>query len=225
MDSEKTGGSLRAKIAAVCKVTGEEMWHGCRRTSFMFNDRKAWVVAPSVEPAEGIPWTWSFGDPEAFVKRMAVPELLKEGFHHVWIDLAGDDDAETAAAEAFHGFLAERLGFSAKANLIGAGSGGEAAIRFAAKATGKTARIYLDNPLFSGSAERASALAAAKIGVLLVYGEDDRKVPPAENAVPFAAEYKASGGEIEVHARAGWGHFPYGFDMDENKALRDFFTR
>ena len=45
------GMSLQAKIAKSCKITGSDVWYGYRRTKFNFNGRKAWVVEPSVAPA------------------------------------------------------------------------------------------------------------------------------------------------------------------------------
>ena len=222
MDAEKTGGSLRARIAAARGITGEDMWYGYRRTSLDFDGRKAWVVEPSIEPRTGNPWTWCVGDGEAFVERTAVPELLKEGYHHVWIDLAGCED-RSATMVRFRRFLVDELGFAPKAGLIGLGAGGEAAVRYAASSPEMADKIYLDNPVLNGAVRDAGRIAAAKIPVMLVYGEADAQAVPAKNAIPFAAALKAAGAAAQTVVRAGWGHFPYGFDVGETKRIVTFF--
>ena len=119
--SADNAAALRAKIAKTCKIEREDVWHGHSRIQFRFKGRMAWVVAPSVAPLDGTPWTWTMQWAEAFVERTGVPALLKSGFHHVTIDLYPTrmDDTGVAAAAEFQDFLVKELGFAPKANLIG----------------------------------------------------------------------------------------------------------
>ena len=255
MDAERTGGSLRAKIAARCKITGEDMWYGYRRTKFDFGGRAAWVVEPSVAPAAGTPWTWTMQWAEAFVDRTGVPDLLKHGFHHVTIDLFDTrmDEKGLAAAAEFQRFLVDDLGLAPKANLVGMSWGGFFSTRYAAAHPENVAKIYLDAPLlnFDGfgnpdygrigvwanrkpadgvwtadpemPVNKAAAIAAAKIPVLLVYGGADTVVPPAQNCKLFAARFKAAGGLLKEVPRGLFGHHPHGLDPDKTKPVVDFF--
>lgn len=144
-------GSLRMKIAAKCKVTGEDMWYGYRRTKFDFGGRAAWVVEPSVAPAAGMPWTWTMQWAEAFVDRTGVPDLLRRGFHHATIDLFDTrmDETGLKAAEVFQKFLTEELGFAPRANLVGMSWGGFFSMRYAATHPESVTKIYLDAPLLN----------------------------------------------------------------------------
>ena len=250
-------GSLRGKIAAKCRITGEDMWYGYRRTKFDFNGRAAWIVEPSVTPAEGIPWTWTIQWAEAFVDRTGVLDLLKRGFHHVTIDLFDTrmDEKGLAVAAEYQKFLVDDLGFAPKANLVGMSWGGFFSTRYAAAHPENVAKIYLDAPLlnFDGfgnpdsgrigvwanrkpadsvwmddpemPVNKAAAIAAAKIPVLLVYGGSDTVVPPAQNCKLFAARFKAAGGLLQEISRGLFGHHPHGLDPDKTKPIVDFFSR
>ena len=151
VDAERCGGSLRAKIAKAHQIVGEDMWYGYRRTKFDFDGHVAWVVEPSVAPAEGMPWTWTMQWAEAFVDRTGVLDLLKVGFHHVTIDLFKTrmDDQGVAAAAAFQKFLVDELGFAPKANLVGMSWGGFFSTRYAAAHPDNVGRIYYDAPLLT----------------------------------------------------------------------------
>lgn len=255
-EEPKAGGEsgLRAKIAAKCQVTGEDVWYGHRRTKFLFQNRKAWVVEPSVAAKPDNPWTWTMQWSEAFVDRTGVPELLKRGFHHATIDLYDTrmSDEGVAIAAAYQQFLVEELGFAPKARLIGMSWGGFFSTRYAAAHPENVGKIYYDAPLLnfekfghpdpdriagwasSMPAEgwandprmpvnMAGKLAAAKIPVLLIYGRDDRVVPPQYNCELFAKRFQEAGGEIKVVPRNLWGHHPHGLDPDKTAAIVDFF--
>ena len=157
--SADNAAALRAKIAKTCKIEREDVWHGHSRIQFRFKGRMAWVVAPSVAPLDGTPWTWTMQWAEAFVERTGVPALLKSGFHHVTIDLYPTrmDDTGIAAAAEFQDFLVKELGFAPKANLIGMSWGGFFSIRYAAAHPGNVRRIYLDAPLLSFQRFKAAA--------------------------------------------------------------------
>lgn len=157
--SADNAAALRAKIAKTCKIAREDVWYGHSRIQFRFKGRMAWVVAPSVAPAEGTPWTWTMQWATAFVERTGVPALLRSGFHHVTLDLYStrmDDDGVAAAAE-FQDFLTSELGFAPKANLIGMSWGGFFSVRYAAAHPGNVRRAYLDAPLLSFQGFKAAA--------------------------------------------------------------------
>ena len=253
MDAEREGKSLRAKIAKSCKITGEDMWYGYRRTKFEFKGRKAWVVEPSCTPKKGIPWTWTMQWAEAFVDRTGVPDLLAKGYHHVTLDVFDtrmDENGLKACAE-FQDFLVKELGFVKKCNLIGMSWGGFFSTRYAAAYPQNVRRIYLDAPLlnFDGfnvmsigpwansapadgkwtndprmPVNLAPQIVKGDIPVLLLYGGQDQTVPPASNAELFAARFKAAGGRIDVEKRGGFGHHPHGVDPNKTARIVNFVT-
>ena len=253
MDAEREGKSLRAKIAKSCKITGEDMWYGYRRTKFEFKGRKAWVVEPSCTPKKGIPWTWTMQWAEAFVDRTGVPDLLAKGYPHVTLDVFDtrmDENGLKACAE-FQDFLVKELGFVKKCNLIGMSWGGFFSTRYAAAYPQNVRRIYLDAPLLNFDGFNAMAIGPwaasapadgkwtadprmpvnlapqvvkGDIPVLLLYGGQDQTVPPASNAELFAARFKAAGGRIDVEKRGGFGHHPHGVDPNKTARIVNFVT-
>ena len=151
MDAERTGESIRGKIVKTRKIVAEDMWQGFRRTKFDFNGRTAWVVEPSRAPRAGVPWTWTMQWAEAFVDRTGVPDLLRQGFHHVTLeafDLRANDEGVAQFAE-FQKFLVSELGFAPKADLVGMSWGGFFSVRYAAAHPANVAKIYLDAPLLN----------------------------------------------------------------------------
>ena len=69
----------------------------------------------------------------------------------------------------------------------------------------------------------AETLAAYKVPLLLVYGDNDETVPSQFNSEPFAERFKAEGGKIDVRRENGRGHHPHGFPPEQIKTLVDFF--
>ena len=159
MDAERKGDSLRAKIAKACTITGEDMWHGYRRTKFDFKGHAAWVVEPSVAPCTGSPWLWCVQWPDTSIERMGTLDLLKAGFHYATIDLFDTrmDDAGVAAAAEFQSFLVKELGFAPKAYLVGISWGGFMAARYAAAKPANVAKLYLDGALLTFDGYRPPA--------------------------------------------------------------------
>ena len=145
------GSALRDRIAKGRKILKEESWQGFHRVEFDFGGHVASVVEPSAPAAEGRPWTWTIQWWHAFVDRTGVPDLLKRGFHHVWIDLFETrmNEEGLAAAAAYQDFLVKELGFAPKANLIGMSWGGFFSTRYAAAHPENVGRIYYDAPLLS----------------------------------------------------------------------------
>ena len=249
-----SGGELTAKIAAKYKVKAVDTWFEGRRTRFDFKGREAWVVEPpeGVAPAEGRPWTWTMQWRDAFVPRTGVPRLLKRGFHHATVEtFSRKMDAEGLRISAeFQRFLVEDLALAPKARLVGMSWGGFFSIRYASVNPDKVDRIYLDAPLlnFDGfpagqiapwklaegatgwsdnpemPVNRAKAVAAAGIPILLLYGGADKGVPPALNCELFAPRFKAAGGRIKVVCRKDFGHHPHGVDETDDTIV-DFMTK
>ena len=71
----------------------------------------------------------------------------------------------------------------------------------------------------------AETLAARKVPVLLVYGDNDETVPSQLNSEAFARRFKAAGGEIDVWRENGRGHHPHGFPPERINEIVDFFER
>ena len=72
----------------------------------------------------------------------------------------------------------------------------------------------------------AEKLAATGIPIFFVYGGQDDSCPPAINAVPFLAKYRAAGGEksLKVLYRSFFGHHPHGVELDD-PAIVNFFEK
>jgi pimeloyl-ACP methyl ester carboxylesterase len=59
---------------------------------------------------------------------------------------------------------------------------------------------------------KLAPLAAARIPLLVAYGDADRAVPANENSVPLVANYTNLGGPSELVVRPGADHHPHGVD-------------
>ena len=248
-NAEASATSIRKLIARQHRIISEEMWYGYRRTQFEFEGHNAWVVEPGIAAAEGRPWTWTTQWAEAYVDRTGVLDLLKEGYHHVTIDIfaeRGNDDA-TAVMAHFQDFLVKELGFCAKTRLVGMSWGGFISVRYATAYPQNVEKIYLDAPLLTFGKEfkgdigpwqepkkggwkkdsrmpvnMAERLAGTGIPVLLLYGGQDQTVNPDLNCRPFAEAFKAAGGDIKVIERGLFGHHPHGVDPDKTATITGF---
>jgi len=69
------------------------------------------------------------------------------------------------------------------------------------------ARDYRQMPL-----DRLAPIAALRVPLLLVLGEDDRVVPPDANGEELARRYRALGGPVTVWRKPGQGHHPHGLE-------------
>lgn len=252
--------SLKDKIASRYEVTGEDQWFGFHRILFDFEGHPAWVVEPpqgvtadAAGPAGARPWTWTVQWADAYVDRTGVLDLLREGWHHVTIDVYKyrADEQGLKVMAAFQNFLVKELGFSKQTNLIGMSWGGFFSTRYAANYPKNVRRIYLDAPLMVYRPEAgkgmlgpwletapedrnwmddsrmpvnmAGKIAKAGIKVLLLYGGQDQSVDPTYNCELFASRLIAAGGDIDVHKRDMYGHHPHGEDPDKTATITDFF--
>jgi pimeloyl-ACP methyl ester carboxylesterase len=235
---------MRSTIKFPAGKTDE--WHGGIRHKFKLKGHEAWIVEPK-NPARGCPWSWCMEWPEAFVKRVCVPELLERGFHHVHINICGtyaSPDGIKILNKMYE--LTQSLGFAKQVALIGLSLGGLYSYRWASENSEKVAVIYADAPVcnfykefdltdnikkaygFKSDEEMCNypgipvkslePIAKAKIPVIHVIGADDNLVPPAMHSDILAKNYQALGGEIEIIRRNLWGHHPHGCD-DSSKVL------
>ena len=142
-----------ATIAASFPVEGRDIFQGGHRTIFRFEGFEAWVVSPDCD-REDRPWSWCMEWPTAFQNRVAVPDLIRGGYHHVTLRApvpGGMSDAFAAACDRFQRFLVDRLGLAPKARLIGMSWGGFCSVRYASLYPENVAAIYLDAPLLDFS--------------------------------------------------------------------------
>ena len=68
-------------------------------------------------------------------------------------------------------------------------------------------------------------LAKAGIPILLLYGGQDQTVDPTLNCEPFAARFKAAGGDITIRKRPAFGHHPHGEEIGKTAVIADFLGR
>lgn len=219
-----------------CHLQASDKWFGFQRHIFDFEGHEAWIVEPET-PAPGNPWTWCMEWPSAFVERTGVPELLKQGFHHVYIKVSGYAcDEALKVYRRFHSFL-QTSGLAKKARLVGLSFGGLYSLRYASENPELIAGIYLDAPVcnfknffhfdlikepYNIQSEKDVELdprlpvnltkKLSGIPILLIYGTDDLVVPPVDNCELFASRFRAHGGSIKIIKRNLWGHHPHGLD-------------
>ena len=139
-------GNAEPATAATSFPGTKSQWNGFERYDFEIDGRKCLVVAPKTE-ASGRPWIWRarfFGhEPQVDLA------LLSRGFHLVYIDVAGLFGSPKAVSHwnAFHEYLTEKHGFSAKPALEGMSRGGLIIFNWAAANPNKVACIYGDAPV------------------------------------------------------------------------------
>ena len=243
---------IKAKVEKDHKVTAVDKFHGFDRVKFDFDGYEAWVVCPIGETREGTPWTWTMQWAAAFVPRTNVPQMLRDGYHHVTINTFKRrmDEAGLKVSAAFQDYLVNKLGFAKKAYLIGMSWGGFFSVRYAATYPENVAKIYLDCPFLNlggcctslnigpWAKDRpenwiddprmpinlAKPIAEAKIPILLVYGGADNVLDPRLNSEIFIPRFKAAGGDIQVIYRKSYGHHPHGFEVSKT-TIKDFFEK
>jgi pimeloyl-ACP methyl ester carboxylesterase len=134
-----------------------EEWYGFKRYKFQFENRLAWVAVPETPAGDGR-FSWCVQWAEAFVPRVGTLELLKNGFHHVHIDIFDTKASPEGVAVMgrFHDWLVSR-GLSKKANLIGMSWGGFISLRYSGTYPERIAAIYLDAPVCNAADPEACA--------------------------------------------------------------------
>ncbi len=249
--SAKTAGARLADAGVTAQVGAG--YAGAKRYTFKFEGYKAYFDEPA-EAKAGRQWMWCMKWPGAFAEFTGQEDGVRRGYYYVYLDdIDWMSPKGVEIAKRFHDFLVGKLGFAAKANLIGMSWGGFYSTRYAAAHPEDVSRIYFDAPLMNFAGFRlhkwpaagkawgepeggdwakdprmpinlADKIAKAKIPVLLLYGGDDVVVPPGQNCELFIPRFKAAGGNIKVFKRDMYGHHPHGFQGAENVgAIVDFF--
>jgi len=124
----------------------QDTWHGFKRYHFQTEGRKSYVVVPE-KPAPGNPWVWRARFPD-FHYEMDV-ELLKQGFHIAYLDVAdlfGSPQAIQYGNE-FYDNLTKQHGLQAKVALEGVSRGGLFIYNWALANPDKVSCIYADTPV------------------------------------------------------------------------------
>ena len=227
------------------------LWNGFKHYAFTFEGRKCFITAPD-KPAPGMPWLWCLQWPTAFTSRTPAFQLLKKGYHYVYIDLHDTrmNPEGIQIARRFYDML-QGLSFAPKAALSGLSIGGLYALRWAAEYPETVSAIYLDAPvttIYSSNPaslkvyEKTYALkgkellkskyspnnsckviAKAGIPVIAIRHGEDQTVPNKTNFDVFAKNFQAAGGKLTVINHKFYGHHPHG--LDDPKKLTDFILK
>lgn len=120
-------------------------WHGHDQYKFDLDGVMAYVVVPK-QPLAGNPWIWRARFPN-YHAEMDI-ELVKQGFHVGYVDVAGLFGSPQAIerGEKFYDFVTEK-GLSKKPALEGVSRGGLFVYNWAAKYPKRVACIYCDTPV------------------------------------------------------------------------------
>ena len=242
---------IKAKVEKDHKVVAVDKFHGFDRVVFDFDGYEAWVVCPVGETRKGMPWTWCMQWATAFVPRTNVPQMLRDGYHHVTINTFKHrmDATGLKVSAAFQDYLVGKLGFAKKAYLIGMSWGGFFSIRYANRYPGNVAKIYMDAPLLCFQDSRlgigpwegkmpadgwvaspdmprnmAESIARADVPLLVLYGGMDTTCPPDYNCEPFMERFRAAGGDLTVVKRGLYAHHPHGVEESDD-SIKRFFER
>ncbi|MCR9117299.1 MAG: alpha/beta hydrolase [bacterium] len=138
--------SAQATAADPAGYDRKAKWHGFDQYHFKVAERPAYVVVPK-EAKPGNPWIWRARFP-GFHAEMDV-ELVKQGFHIGYIDVAGMLGSPQAMkiGDAFYAFATDKFELAKKPCLEGVSRGGLFVYNWAVKNPEKVACIYCDTPV------------------------------------------------------------------------------
>lgn len=135
-----------AQDTASTWYTKKTTWNGFDQFHFRIAGSSAYLVVPT-NAAKGNPWIWRARFP-GFHAEMDI-ELVKQGFHLAYFDVAGKfgcPDVITRADE-FYSFLVDGRGLNPKASMEGVSRGGLFVYNWSAKHPSRVASIYCDTPV------------------------------------------------------------------------------
>ncbi|MEZ6116438.1 MAG: prolyl oligopeptidase family serine peptidase [Pirellulaceae bacterium] len=123
-------------------------WHGFDQFHFQVAERNAYLVVPK-KPLDGNPWIWRARFP-GYHAEMDI-QLVKDGFHIAYVDVAGLFGAPAAVkiGDQFYSYLTTQRGLAKTMCLEGVSRGGLFVYNWAAANTDKVACIYCDTPVCS----------------------------------------------------------------------------
>lgn len=126
--------------------TSTEQWHNFQKVSFKIKDRNAYVVLPD-QVSEGSPWVWRARFPNYHFE-MDV-ELLRQGFHVGYVDVAGlfGNTEAMEIGDAFYRHMTEIRNLAKTPALEGVSRGGLFVYNWAIRNPDKVACIYCDTPV------------------------------------------------------------------------------
>lgn len=135
-----------AQTAAASEKNRRTTWHGFDRHHFTVAERPAYIVVPK-KAADGKPWIWRARFPD-FHFEMDV-ELLKQGFHVAYVDVAGmfGSPKAMAIADAFYDDVTQQRGLGPKPVLEGVSRGGLFVYNWTARHPDRVSAIYCDTPV------------------------------------------------------------------------------
>lgn len=126
--------------------TQKSDWHGFERFHFTVAERPAYVVTPK-SAAKGHPWVWRARFPD-FHYEMDV-ELLKQGFHVAYVDVAAmfGNARAMEIGDQFYAYMTKQRGLSLKPVMEGVSRGGLFVYNWVVRNPDKVSCIYCDTPV------------------------------------------------------------------------------
>lgn len=179
--------------------------------------RRCIVVSPK-NPADGNPWSWRgcYWDHQPGVE----VELLKRGFHVVYIS-ASNDLKPDESWEKWYGYLVAH-GLATKSVMVGMSRGGEFGLTWAVRHPDRVAGVYADNPGGNEEVMRGVPdLAKKDVPLMLVCGSIDPLM--GMNAGPIEGIYTALGGRVSTLVKEGSGHHPH--SLKDPTPIADFLEK
>jgi arylsulfatase A-like enzyme/pimeloyl-ACP methyl ester carboxylesterase len=127
-------------------VTQKTVWNGFDQWHFQVAGRSAYVVLPE-KAATGQPWVWRARFP-GYHAEMDI-ELLKQGFHIVYLDVAGLFGAPVAidAADQCYQHVQKHLELAPRAAMEGVSRGGLFVYQYLLRYPDRVACLYADTPV------------------------------------------------------------------------------
>ena len=146
-DAKPAAPAVTAPAALSWPGESVDSWHGYARHLITIDGCTAWVIEPK-HARPGNPWTWCMEFPDAFTDRTGVPQLLENGFYHLYIQV-GNTFGCPAALKHFDAFYAAvtAKGLAPRGTLIGISRGGLYAYNWASQNPDKVVCIYGDAPV------------------------------------------------------------------------------